>query len=100
MVRPRGGIVALLQGLSGSVDTQPAASALPEAFKYSQLRSGSPGSTSLYCPPSFDCRLSRSTTHLLETAPPSVRPAYGELCEGPWQLAQWFVSVSNSGRTW
>jgi hypothetical protein len=52
--------------LFGSVVTQPASAALPAAFKYSQLLSGSPGTTSLNWPPSTESRFSRSTMHLLE----------------------------------
>src|SRR6188768_225013 len=99
MVLPLGGMVAVLHGRSGSLETQPAPAASPAGFKYRKLCSGSPGSSSLICPPSSDARLSRLTRHLLDTCPPKVRFAYGEVCVGPWQLAQWFDCDSNSGRT-
>src|SRR5438552_3144948 len=92
-------MAAVLHGRSGSLETQLALAARPAAFKYKKLCSGSPGASSLICPPSSEARLSRPTMQLLETWPPRVKLAYGEVCEGPWQLAQWLDADSKSGRT-
>src|SRR5436190_1954379 len=81
------------------VAVQLAVAALPVTFKYSQLLSALPGSTSLNWPPPIAGLFTSAATisdDLTQAFPPRVRFACGPVM--PWQPVHLLVSLSKIGR--